>query len=133
MRFPYREIEPGKFGPVVDVHLFNRTRSFCVDAFIDSGADFSVFDISSASLIGLKYKEGRKIPITVGDGDRMIAYRHEVPVLFSGRRFVVPICFSEYLGAGFNLLGRAGFFDRFVICFHEKERYTSVMPVGKII
>jgi hypothetical protein len=127
MRFPYREIEPNKFGPIVDLHLFGRNRLFRFYAFIDSGADYSVFDADAARIMGLSHRKGKKLPITVGDGDRMIVYRHDLTILFSGQKFIAPICFSEDLGAGFNLLGRAGFFDRFVICFHERDRYTSVI------
>jgi len=33
--------------------------------------------------------------------------------------------FSENLGVGFNLLGRVDFFDRFRICFYNKERFVE--------
>lgn len=127
MHYPYREIEPGKLGPIIDLMLVGRLRSFRFEAFIDSGADFSIFDSGAAQLIGVNITKGKRLPITVGDGDRMVAYLHEVPVLFARERFVAPICFSSQLGAGFNLLGRAGFFRRFRICFHEGARFTSIV------
>lgn len=129
MLFPYRDIEPGKPAPLVDIRLFGKARTYCVEAFLDSGADFSVFDVSSAVLIGLDYQKGKSMPITVGDGDRMTAFLHRVPVSFAGKIFSAPICFSSQLGAGFNLIGRAGFFKRFRICFYEKKRLVSVVSL----
>ena len=129
MHYPYQEIEPGKSGPIVDVRLFGPSRTFRFEAFIDSGADFSIFDPHAARLIGLNFTKGKHLPITVGDGDRMDAYLHQVPVSFAGEKFVAPICFSSQLGAGFNLLGRTGFFHRFRICFHEKKRFVSIVKV----
>lgn len=129
MRFPYREIEPGKYGPIVDVRLMGPSRVFRFEVFVDSGADFSIFDVHSAAIIGLKYQAGEKIPVTVGDGDRITVYRHILPVWFAGCRFSAPICFSPGLGSGFNLLGRTGFFQRFRICFHESKRFISVQNV----
>lgn len=117
MRFPYREIEPGKYGPIVDLKLKRQKRFFCFEAFVDSGADFSIFDVHSAAILGLKYQKGVKIPVTVGDGDRITVYRHILPVTFAGQNFLAPICFSAALGSGFNLLGRAGFFQNFVSVF----------------
>jgi len=129
MQFFYREIEPGKFGPVVDIRLKGPTRFFHFEAFVDSGADFSIFDIHSAQIIGLHYQDGEKIPVTVGDGDRIVVYRHQLPVWFAGSRFIAPVCFSPDLGSGFNLMGRAGFFERFRICFHEHAKLISVKKV----
>lgn len=126
MIFRYREIEKGKFAPIVELVIYGEDRPFCFEAFIDSGADYSVFDESSAYLLGLDLKKGTKVPITVGDGDRMIAYLHEVEVSFADKKFKTPICFSSALGAGFNLIGRKGFFQKFTICFHERAKYVSV-------
>jgi len=38
---------------------------------------------------------------------------------------VSKVGFSEKLGVGFNLLGRAGVFDRFKVCFQERERVLT--------
>ena len=126
MRFPYREIEPGKLGPIVPIRLFGGERPFLFDAFIDSGADFSIFDADAATAMGFDYRSGRKISITVGDGDRMTVYRHQLLVHFATRSFRAPICFSSDLGSGFNLLGRTGIFEKFRICFHEKHRFVAI-------
>lgn len=131
MRYPYQEIEPGKVAPIIDIRLFGRGRLYRFEAYVDSGADYSLFEEQVARLIGIKLKEGREIPLTVGDGDRMKAYLHRIPVLFSGEKFFAPICFSSQLGSGFNLLGRAGFFRKFRICFHEREGFLSVVKEGK--
>lgn len=41
-------------------------------------------------------------------------------------KFNATIGFSESLGIGFNLLGRVDFFDRFRICFTDKEKIVEM-------
>ena len=60
--------------------------------------------------------------IRVGDGKQIPVYLHKLPVRFAGHKFTAVIGFSQNLGVGFSLLGRADFFDRFRICFNDKER-----------
>ena len=45
---------------------------------------------------------------------------------FAGEEFTVPAGFSDALHMGFNLLGRAGFFDRFLMCFNDRARLLTV-------
>jgi hypothetical protein len=39
--------------------------------------------------------------------------------------FNAPAGFSDALRVGFNLLGRAGFFDRFTMCFNDRARILT--------
>lgn len=125
MIFPYKKIGPSKYGPVVPLRLKGIRDWFIFNAFVDSGADYSVFDASVASLIGLAMKSGIEKGLMVGDGDKMTVYVHIVPVRFAGFLFKAPIAFSSELGSGFNLMGRATFFERFRICFNDCQRVVT--------
>ena len=55
------------------------------------------------------------------NGGFIPVYLHDIEVQMGAERFIAKVGFSEKLGVGFNLLGRAGIFDRFKICFQESQ------------
>lgn len=122
MIFPYKKLGEGKFGPIVPLHMQGSHRWVFLHAFVDSGADYSVFHEKVAIMLGLKLTSGQKKVVTVGDGDDMIVYVHNVTVRFAHFVFRAPIAFSSALGAGFNLIGRAAFFEKFQVCFNDKDK-----------
>ncbi len=122
MRHPYREVTKGFFAPIVDIDLWTEGRWVKFDAYVDSGATYSILHTDKAEILGLNFRSGRKILIRVGDGKLIPVYTHKLPVQFAGQKFTAIIGFSENLGVGFNLLGRISFFDRFRICFNDKEK-----------
>ena len=68
--------------------------------------------------------------LTVGDGGLIPVYLHNLLVRFAGREFNASIGFSDKLGVEFNLLGRASFFKKFMICFNDKENFLSATWLG---
>lgn len=122
MIFPYQDSEPiipleirANSGEWIEFH-----------AYIDSGAGFSVFHSDHAEVLGVKLEKGRKIFFTVGDGARIPAYIHKIPVKFADKEFIAEIAFSKNLGVGTNLLGLASFFEQFSICFHHSKKYVEI-------
>jgi len=128
--FPYKRISQGQYGPVVPLRLQGGLRWLLFNAFVDTGADYSVFHGDVASILGLKIRRGVRRIVTVGDGDSMAIYLHTVPVLFAGRPFEANIAFSEDLGTGFNLMGRSSFFEGFQFCFNDKARFLKITRLG---
>lgn len=122
MIFPYKKISSSKFGPIVPIVLQGKRRPVLFDVFVDSGADYSVFHEKVAILLGFKLTSGKKKIVTVGDGDEMLVYLHTVDVFFADYFFQAEIAFSSGLGAGFNLLGRKTFFEKFRICFNDRDK-----------
>ena len=100
-----------------------------MEAYVDSGASFSIFGSDRADLLGVDYKRGTPVHLVVGDGDSLEVFLHKVSVEFAGTEFVAEIGFSHELGIGFNLLGRKSFFDRFRICFDDRHRRLDVTPL----
>lgn len=126
MIFPYKKIGGLQYGPVVSLALKAQLRWIPFNVFVDSGADYSVFHSDVARLLGLRLISGKRNVVTVGDGDEMIVYLHRVKVRFADLVFETPVGFSKGLGAGFNLLGRKTFFEKFQICFNDRDKALKV-------
>ena len=122
MIYPYIDDEP-----IVSLDIQTKDEGWIkVNAYIDSGAGFSVFHSDYAEALGLELESGKKIFLTVGDGGQIPAYVHKIPVKFAGKRFQAEIAFSPSLGVGTNLLGLVSFFEQFSICFHHVKKYVEV-------
>ena len=78
-------------------------------------------------ILGLNIAEGRKKFMTVGDGSLITVYFYRIPVRFSETNFEADIGFSRQLGIGFDIIGRRDIFERFVICFDEKNKLVEIM------
>ncbi len=129
MRFPYFQLEPNSFAPIITLKIFGKTGAFNFEAYIDSGASISIFNTDRAEILGIDYTKGRKIHLTVGDGGLIEVFVHKLTVELGEYKFAAEIGFSKQLGVGFNLLGRQGFFDRFRICFDDKHRFVELHPI----
>lgn len=123
MIFSYKKVSASTYGPIIPVALRARARWVPFNAFVDSGADYSVFHSDVAALLGLNLFAGKKKIVTVGDGDEMVTWLHDIQVRFAGYVFVAAIAFSPGLGAGFNLIGRKTFFEKFQVCFNDRDRF----------
>jgi len=119
VKFPYPAFG-GKLLPIVPIRLGSE-EWISVDAYVDSGASYSIFHAWIAEALGLRLEDGEKDYLTVGDGSQIIVYVHPIRVQLAGNEFDARIGFSRRLGIGFNILGRADIFDRFRICFSDKE------------
>ncbi|MEW5767873.1 MAG: hypothetical protein AB1797_09660 [bacterium] len=119
--------------PIVPIILFgvNKT-SIELEAYIDSGAYMSIFDLEFAFVLKLEIKSARKQMFIVGDGSFIPGYVFNLPIQIGEHKFIFEVAFSDKLNIGFNLLGRRGIFDQFEeIIFREKKqevefRYESV-------
>ena len=132
MIFPYKKTGGLKYGPVAPIALMGVDRWVPFDAFVDPGADYSVFHSDVAVLMGLRLTSGKKKIVTVGDGDDMIVYLQTITVRFAGFVFKAPIAFSSALEAGFNLLGREVFFDKFQVCFNDRDKIVRVTKLPRL-
>ena len=92
-----------------------------VEAYVDTGATYSVFTAQVADRLGLSYRTGRKVYVQVGDGGFIPVYLHDLEIQIGKHRVVVPLGFSGKLGISFNLLGRTGIFEFFKVCFDERD------------
>lgn len=96
-----------------------------VEAYLDSGAAYTVLFAELADGAGFDYRKGRLTYLQVGDGSRIPVYLHDLEIQLGTERFIANIGFSDRLGVPFNLLGRDGIFTRFKICFQERLRVVT--------
>lgn len=120
--FPYQRLG-ARFAPIVPVSLFGRACSIQTEAYVDSGALFSIFRLELLTALGLVKEEGRRHYFMVGDGGLIIGYLFRLPVKIGDVQLRARIAFSEKLNVGFNLLGRQTIFDQFTeVAFRERAQ-----------
>ena len=129
MIIPYKIFSDGGRLPFATLTIKGPKNSALVDAFVDSGADYSIFHAGWIKDLGLRKEDAAVKKIQVGDGDYIYAYLFTIQVAFYGHKFSAPIAFSKSLGPGFNLLGRKGFFEKYRFCFDDKHFVLSVTPL----
>lgn len=120
LRFPYLE-QPSQFLPAIDITIAAGSKSLTVKALVDSGASISMFRAEIADYLGLRLERGEPIRLQ-GIGGRILGYRHRLAATIGARRFTLPVVFSRKFTVSLNLIGRAGFFDEFIVCFDEQTR-----------
>lgn len=102
-----------------------------VNALLDTGAEFSVFDKSLAQALGVvDISSGRALRLRTADEREYVGYQHNVTIEFLGHRVSVPVAFCPDWPEGIdNLLGMGGFFDRFIVAFDHRARavYAAVI------
>lgn len=119
MRLPYQNGEPQVIVRLLSPH---RKEWISFVAYVDSGATYSIFHEDVAELLGVDVKKGLKVWVTVGSGEKIPVFLHRLRVQFSGEEFVARVGFSPRLGVEVNLVGQRSFFDKFKICFDNKNK-----------
>jgi len=89
--------------PIITLAIKYGDRWYPVEAYMDSGATYSVFTAQVANRIGLDYRTGRRIFVQVGDGSFIPVYLHELDVQIGSYRFLTTLGFSDKLGNFFVL------------------------------
>ncbi len=123
INFPYKTYR-GFPCPIITIGL----KGFDIDAYVDTGAFYSVFSSYEADVIGIDYKRGQRISVLVGDGNVIPVYLHHLSIALGPIKFNAVIGFSEKLGVGFNLLGRRSIFERFIVVFDDVKKQVTFIP-----
>lgn len=116
--------EPTKTGiiyrPTTRVSLQSTTHEWYVfRAYVDSGADISLFQKTDAKLIGLNLYEG-KYRAVMGIGKTLIpAYTHTVKMKIEETTLNVAVSFADSDEVP-RLIGRTDIFKHFKITFNNK-------------
>jgi len=115
----------GRLAPLITIGVKIGAVWYPVEVYVDSGSAYTVLRAQIADGVGFDYRTADWVYLQVGDGSFIPVYLNELEVQTGSKRFLTQVGFSEKLGVGFNLLGRAGIFDRFKICFHENQRILT--------
>ena len=126
MKFPYLEFE-GKYFPIVPIKI-KGIEWVEFQAFVDSGAGYSIFKTSAAEILGLDIEKGYKEFVKIGDGSFIEVFSFKLPIVIAGMEFGAKIGFSRGLGVGFHIIGRQDIFTRFKVCFDDAEKHVEFSP-----
>lgn len=128
--YRYKQVK-GLHVPIVTVAIWYGERWHPVEAYVGSGATYSVFTAQVADRLGLDFRSGQRLYVQVGDGGFIPVYLHDLQIQIGRHNLEVPLGFSDKLGVRFNLLGRAGVFGCFRVCFDEKDFTIVFQPYGE--
>lgn len=120
----YRKYKDWKM-PIITLGLKYNENWYPVDAYVDSGAIYSIFRQTVGERMDIEIDKGKLIYSQVGDSGSIPVYLHEIEMQLGPRIFKATIGFSEKLGIGFNILGRSDVFDKFIICFDDMKNYVT--------
>jgi hypothetical protein len=127
VEYPYA-IVAGRRSPLIPLGIGYQDRWQRVEAYVDSGAFYSVFKPDFGLALGLEWQQGDRVYVQVGDGGFIPIYLHRVELQLQQHRFSGRVGFSEHLGVRFNLIGRVLVFERFVICFDDRQGIVRLEP-----
>ncbi|MBM3765936.1 MAG: hypothetical protein FJW32_11140 [Acidobacteria bacterium] len=113
-------------GIEVPVKLEVGDRRFAVNAKLDTGAAFCIFDRSHAEMLGLDIEAGQLMSFRTAAG-HFRAYGHEVNLKTLGVEVSRMVYFAENPEFKGNYLGRTGWLDRvrLGIVDYEQRLYLS--------
>ena len=129
MKFSY-QLFRDSYYPIIPIKIIANGEEVNTSAIVDSGASISIFSGSVARQIGISMESGEK-RIFQGASAKLIGYIHNVTMHVAGKSFECKVAFSDELNTSFNLLGREGFFDEFLINFNEKQRELLIEDIQK--
>lgn len=132
VEFPYLKDAHGHYAPIVYLQVWTGNRWLYLQAYVDSGASWSIFHVDVAELLGIKLTHTKKRYMALGNGSVLPIHLQHIKVRFAGMEFLAPAGFSDALRVGFNLLGRAGFFDRFLMCFNDRKRTLTASRLSAL-
>lgn len=126
VEFSYMKDANGHYAPIVYLQVWTGNRWLYLQGYVDSGAAWSIFHVDVAQLLGIKLNKVKRHYMSMGNGSVLPIYLAHIKVRFAGSEIVVPAGFSDALRIGFNLVGRAGFFNRFAMTFNDRARKLTV-------
>ncbi|HLA04209.1 MAG TPA: hypothetical protein VJ065_03175 [Patescibacteria group bacterium] len=127
MVFDYRELAPGISRPIIPVRLQYKKIFVILEAIIDSGADWCIFD---AGLLGiLKLPLGPQTKFFGAGKEPLRGFKSKVNLTIIRRDFKAEVLFSPDLGRhSYGILGQKGFFDNFKVCFDKSRNQIDINP-----
>ena len=121
-----------RWMPIIPVTLAWRGGFLHSEAYLDSGAFYSIFKTGVAAELGLDLSRAKERMFVVADGSFIPAKLIKLPIEIGGRRRIAEVAFSDRLNIGFNLLGRKDIFEGFdEVIFREGGREVEMRWTGE--
>ncbi|HMZ26515.1 MAG TPA: hypothetical protein PLM37_04265, partial [Elusimicrobiota bacterium] len=98
---------------------------------VGSGASFPILHTYEASRLGVGLRKCPKFYIVVAGDRRIPVFTRTLKLRLDRTVVPVEVGFCSALGGAFNLLGRKGVFDRFKVCFDDRNETVSFNKGGR--
>ncbi len=121
VRFPYKQIR-GKVQPIIPIGMKLGETWKRFEAYVDSGATYTLIQAQQIDPAFLDFRTGERVAIQVGSGSTIAVYLHQIQLQLGTELLTCPVGISDQLGIRLNVLGKAGIFDRFHVCFRQSQR-----------
>lgn len=129
MIFKYYEVTPEIIRPIIEVILKSETRVGIFPSLIDSGADYCIFSMETAKLLGIRLKPKNKTTISGIESAKVKGYWHELELRVAGKVYTAKVIFAKISDYGFGILGQQGFFDHFDVKFSHSRQTVEIEPI----
>lgn len=127
MVFDYQELSSGISRPIIPIRLRYQKIFVILEAIIDSGADWCIFDAGLLDILELPLGSQTKF---LGAGKEPLqGFKSKVNLTIAGKDFKTEVLFSPDLGRhSYGILGQKGFFDNFKVCFDKSKHQIEIEP-----
>lgn len=125
LKFPYIFLKD-RFYPIIPVGIMRGKNVVRTEALVDSGANISIFHGDFCRELGLKLEHGEKKTFQ-GIGGKITGFVHKIQINVNEHLFTCKIAFSDEMITGLNIIGREGFFDKFVVVFDDSKKELSLI------
>jgi len=115
-----------KTGITVPVELIHGSNVVQVDAKLDTGASFCIFERTYGEMLGLNVESGEPETVSTANGTFQV-FGHWLTVMALGFQFDAMVYFAADERISRNVLGRRGFIDQIRLCLieHDGGLYVS--------
>jgi hypothetical protein len=122
-----------KLVPFIPVTLVHGAVGVPLMLIADSGADYTIVSREIAPILGLNLKSGGKTGFSGTSGKQQDAYIHSLDMVIQDHvtriRYTTNVAFAELPSSVAGLLGRVGFFDRFVVTFNQPRNLILLRSI----
>lgn len=126
MIFNYEEITPQVRRPIIPVLLKTETTFIIYRALIDSGADYCIFSIDLAYLLGITLSPKDKVSFTGVGKEKVEGFWGEVEIRIGRVSYKTKAIFAEISEFGHGILGHKGFFDQFDVKLSYQKQIIEI-------
>jgi len=115
-----------KTGITVPVELSHGPNVVQVDAKLDTGASFCIFERTYGEMLRLDVERGEQVTVSTANGTFLV-YGHRLTMTALGFQFEAMVYFAADESIRRNVLGRQGFIEQLRLCLieHDGELYVS--------
>ena len=135
MKFKYRKInlkDPFSnkkyiLRPIIPVSLQYRNKSIHYEALIDTGADFCIFPIELAKVLGINFIPNRIVYFSGVGSQPLKGFTADVILRIGEVNVSTKIVFAE--SGTTRILGQQGFFDHFDVKLSHQKQVIEIEPI----